>query len=145
MPCLSGEYKPDTGVLLRVGIFPPGAARVYSHSANAENTGAVHVSGVSALADTGASKTSISTKLATDMGLEPTARKAIQGATGTRKVNCHFVDLVLGFGSQSIVIGNLEVFEIDPVNAPFDVLVGRDILCRGVFTMDFAGRFTFSI
>ena len=79
------------------------------------------------------------------MGLQSAGRMAIQGATGEREVDCHFVDLVLGFGAQSIVIGNLEVFEIDPVNAPFDVLVGRDILCRGVFTMDFSGRFTFSI
>ena len=141
MPCLSGEYKPDIGVLLQVGIFPPGTAR----ATNAENTDAVHVAGVFALADTGASRTSISTKLATDMGLQSAGRMAIQGATGEREVDCHFVDLVLGFGSQSIVIGNLEVFEIDPVNAPFDVLVGRDILCRGVFTMDFSGRFTFSI
>ena len=145
MPCLSGEYKPETGVLFRVGIFLPGAARATSGSANAENTDAVHVSGELALVDTGASKTSISTKLATDLGLQAIGRKRVQGVTGEKEVNRHTVDFVLGFGAQSIVIGNLEVYEIDPVNAPFDVLVGRDILCRGVFTMDFSGRFTFSI
>ena len=52
---------------------------------------------------------------------------------------------MLSFGSQSIVVGNLEVCEFDPGQAPFQVLIGRDIICQGVLTMDFSGRFTFSI
>ena len=27
----------------------------------------------------------------------------------------------------------------------YDMLVGRDIICQGVLTMDFSGRFSFSI
>ena len=52
---------------------------------------------------------------------------------------------MLSFGAQSIAVANLDVCEFDPGQAPFQVLIGRDIICQGVLTMDFAGRFTFSI
>ena len=52
---------------------------------------------------------------------------------------------MLGFGAHSAVIENLEVCELDLGQARFDMLIGRDVLCQGVLTMDFAGHFTFSI
>ena len=69
----------------------------------------------------------------------------MQGATGSTAVNTYYVDLFLRFGSQSLGVANLEVCEFDPGGAPFQVLIGRDIICQGVLTMDFSGRFTFSI
>lgn len=69
----------------------------------------------------------------------------IQGVTGTMQVNSYVVDLMLGFGAHSAVIENLEVCELDLGQARFDMLIGRDVLCQGVLTMDFAGHFTFSI
>ena len=52
---------------------------------------------------------------------------------------------MLGFGTYSAVIENLEVCEINLGQTRFDMLIGRDVLCRGVLTMDFDGHFTFSI
>ena len=60
-------------------------------------------------------------------------------------VNSYHVDLMLIFGPQSIVVPSLDVCEFDSGYAPFQVLIGRDILCRGVLTMDFDGHFTFSL
>ena len=60
-------------------------------------------------------------------------------------VNSYHVALMLSFGSQSIVAPSLDVCEFDPGSAPFQVLIGRDILCRGVLTMNFDGHFTFSL
>ena len=69
----------------------------------------------------------------------------MQDATGSNPVNAYHVDLMPSFGAQSIAVANLNVCEFDPGRAPFQVLIGRDIICQGVLTMDFAGRFTFSI
>ena len=69
----------------------------------------------------------------------------MQGVTGSTKVNTYYVDFILSFGPQSLVVAGMEVCEFDPGMAPFQVLIGRDIIGRGVLTMDFSGRFTFSI
>ena len=37
------------------------------------------------------------------------------------------------------------VTEFTSSSTAYDMLVGRDIICRGVFTMDFSGRFSFSV
>ena len=65
--------------------------------------------------------------------------------TGFRSVNTYHVDFVLGFGTQAIVVQNFNVCEFNQGTAPFKVLIGRDIICRGVLTLDLAGHFTFSI
>ncbi len=60
----------------------------------------------------------------------------------------YLVDLLLQFGPQALHIENLVVteFSSDPgFPRPYAVLVGRDVISRGVFTMDFTGRFTFSL
>ena len=147
MPCISGTYDASIGVLLQVGLLPGGTVEAVHQQATdvdgarSRLTGA----GTQALVDTGASQTSISPRLAAHLALRPRGKVTIQGATGSTPVNAYYVDLMLSFGSQSIVVGNLEVCEFDPGQAPFQVLIGRDIICQGVLTMDFSGRFTFSI
>lgn len=39
----------------------------------------------------------------------------------------------------------LNACEFDSGQAPFQALISRDIICKGVLTLDFAGRFTFSM
>ena len=148
MPCISGAYDPKVGILLQVKLFPGGAvqaahrqARTTSDEQQAQLTGA----GAQALIDTGASQTSISPQLAAHLKIPPRGKIKIQGATGAMPVNSYHVDLMLSFGPQSIVAPGLDVCEFDPGSAPFQVLIGRDILCRGVLTMDFDGHFTFSL
>ena len=147
MPCISGTYDAKIGVLLQVALLPGGA--VEAARRQTKNPGATQTrftgAGAQALVDTGASKTSISPQLASQLSLRPHGKVTVQGATGSTPVNAYHVDLMLSFGAQSIAVANLDVCEFDPGQAPFQVLIGRDIICQGVLTMDFAGRFTFSI
>ena len=147
MPCISGNYDTNVGVLLQVGLVPGGRVEEIHEHPRFSTNARVQLSGTGAqaLVDTGASLTSISPGLAAHLALAPLGKIEIQGATGSIPVNTYFVDLILSFGAQSLIVGNLNVCEFDPGQAPFQVLIGRDIICRGVLTMDFGGRFTFSI
>ena len=147
MPCISGSYDAKIGILLQVGLLPGGTVEAAHQQTETIGTERPRLTGtgVQALVDTGASQTSISPQLATQLALRPRGKVTIQGATGSTPVNAYHVDLILGFGAQSIAVANLNVCEFDPGRAPFQVLIGRDIICQGVLTMDFAGRFTFSM
>ena len=138
MPCLSGEFNPDVGVHVQVGI--------------GERVSPQEVSGevVPALVDTGADKTCVSGHLAQQLGLRPVGKAQVQGATGSKPVNVYHVTFMLNFGDQSLVIDDLVVHEFTTFPSSSErvipqVLIGRDILCRGVFTMDFTGHFTLSL
>ena len=147
MPCISGTYDADTGVLLQAGLLPGGTTEPAHRQAAASGDGQTRITVATAqtLLDTGASQTSISPRLAAQVALEPIGKIPIQSATGLMSVNTYYVDIVLRFGPQSIVVPNLNACEFDSGQAPFQILIGRDIICKGVLTMDFAGRFTFSI
>ena len=147
MPCISGTYDANVGILLQVGLLPGGTFEVVHQQAMDADQARSRLAGAGAqaLVDTGASQTSISPRLAAHLALRPRGKVTIQGATGSIPVNAYYVDLMLSFGAQSLVVGNLNVCEFDPGRAPFQVLIGRDIICQGVLTMDFSGRFTFSI
>ena len=146
MPAVSGDYDPDVGILLQVGILTGGAVQATQRAEDVGNDLAVSGAQALGLVDTGASKTSIiSPRLASSLGLKPSGKTLVQGVTGAMQVNSYAVDLMLGFGAHSAVIENLEVCELDLGQARFNMLIGRDVLCRGVLTMDLAKRFTFSI
>lgn len=67
-------------------------------------------------------------------------------ATHSVPTNVYLVDLVLPFGVSSVVLPSVQVMEFNATNiTPFQLLIGRDIICRGVFTMSFDGHFPFSI
>ena len=134
MPCISGTFDANVGILLLVAALPSGTAKV-----------AQGAQGVHGLVDTGATLTCISPKLATDIGLAPHGKSIMRGTTGTKSVNSYHVDFILGFGSLNVVVPNLVVSEFISMGTPFDVLVGRDVICRGVLTMDHFGHFSFSI
>ena len=128
-------------------LLPGGTVEAAHQQATTPATAPTQLTGAGAqaLVDTGASQTNISPQLAAHLKLRPRGKVTIQGATGSNPVNTYHVDLILSFGAQSIAVPNLNVCEFDPGRAPFQVLIGRDIICQGVLTMDFAGRFTFSI
>ena len=67
-------------------------------------------------------------------------------ATGTIPVNQYLVDIILPFGSAGFVQRNLPVLLFTAHdNAPFQILLGRDIIGQGVLTVAFDGTYTFSL
>ncbi len=57
----------------------------------------------------------------------------------------NIVNFGLGFGGMQVNIPDLYVCEIDLGQGEPQVLIGRDIIFKGVFTTDFTNHFTFSI
>lgn len=67
-------------------------------------------------------------------------------ATQSIPVNVYLVDLVLPFGGAALILNSVQVMEFTPLSgSPYQMLLGRDILCRGVFTLSFDGHFSFSV
>ena len=139
MPCISGTYDAKMGLILQVGLLPGGAIEASESKGQTQHT----ATSAQALIDTGASRTGISRQLVTQLTLQPHGKISLQGATGSTAVNTYHVDLVLRFSLQVIVVRNLNVCEFDQGKAPYHVLIGRDIICEGVLTLDFDGHFTF--
>jgi len=67
-------------------------------------------------------------------------------ATSAVPVNAYIVDLVIPFGGVGYPIQGAQVLEFVPHAAsPFQVLVGRDIICKGILTVAFDGHFSLSL
>jgi hypothetical protein len=138
MPCLSGQFNPSVGVLINVGVLLPG-------SAGAASTAGLFTSYIG-LVDSGASHTCVGPSIAQALGLQPIGMRPMTSAHQTAPVNVYQVDLAILFGNQRFVVPNSQVLEFAaPPNSPFQVLIDRDIICRGVLVLSFDGHFTFSL
>lgn len=102
-----------------------------------------------ALIDTGATLTCISPKVAQEVGLQPIGKTMMIGATGRSAVNSYHFGV--GFLTNQIqaptgqVSATLETRFVDGMEfvvegAAFDVLLGRDVICTGTFTLSFDGH-----
>ncbi|MBI1320037.1 MAG: hypothetical protein GC168_13995 [Candidatus Hydrogenedens sp.] len=131
MPCLAASFDPAIGPLLRVGLLPLDEAEpVYFH----------------ALIDTGASRTCISMRAAEKAGLLPSGMVPMISATEVKAVNTYLTHLVFPFHGQPLVQRGVFLMEFfQDENAPFQILLGRDILGRGQFSMSLDGHFVFSL
>jgi len=139
MPCLSGSFSASTGPLINVGVLHPGVLTP-SPSPTAQ------VTTFPALIDTGASATCISPNVAQTVGLQPIGMRSMTSATHSVPVNVYLTDLLLPFGLAGYLVSGTQVMEFVPTGgSPFQILLGRDILCRGTFTLSFDGHFTFSL
>ena len=99
-----------------------------------------------ALIDTGASGTCISQNVAQATGIQPIGMRQLISATHTTAVNSYLVDMVIPMGGLGMIVEGAMVMEFSPhSNSPFQILVGRDIICKGVFTMSFDGHFTLAL
>ena len=143
MPCLSGAYDPAHGVLLKVGIFPGGFLADIKQNPNQTIESTKHM--FHGLVDTGADNTCISSAAVQSIKLNPVGKTAVHGATGSSQMNQYRIDFMLEFGNQQITMPNLIAIEYSANSNVYDVLIGRDIICSGVLTMDFNGHFSFSI
>ena len=100
-----------------------------------------------AILDTGATNTAVSKRLAERLQLVPSGKTKVLTAAGQREVNTYQVDVLLPFGSTVVPIERLPITEYD---APRDdvepqVLLGMDVIQRGCLTVDFQGKWTFSL
>lgn len=139
MPCLSGNFLPDIGPLINIGVLQPGILTPGSAVA-------AQVTTFPSLIDTGASSTCISPNVAQTIGLQPIGMRPMVSATHAIPVNVYLVDLFLPFGVAGFILQSTQVMEFVPAGgSPFQILVGRDIICRGTFTISFDGHFTFSL
>ena len=139
MPVLSGRYDPAVGALINIGVLQPGAL-------TPSTLGQVEITTFPALIDTGASLTCISATVAQAVGLNPIGKRPMTSATHSVPVNLYLVDLLLPFGNAGFILNNTQVMEFVPFGgSPFQMLVGRDIICKGAFTLSFDGHFTVCI
>ncbi|MCH8238631.1 MAG: aspartyl protease family protein [Proteobacteria bacterium] len=154
MPSLAGNYNPAAGVLIQVSILPPEqaiqAANPQQNSTDSIKDFKVYM----ALIDTGASCTCISAKVVNDVGLKPTGKTKMSGSTGADEVDQFTFSVGFMFGAQQLPSGKISgALHIHLVNGckfedhgfGFDVLLGRDIICKGSFSMSFDGHFILSL
>src|SRR6266542_1862626 len=135
MPCLSGRYDPRVGPIVNVGVTTPGAF--------APGKAAPGVNTFPALIDTGASTTCISLAVAQATGLQAIGLRPMISATHSVPVSVYLADLVMPFGGAGFVVRGIQLMEFTPhASTPFQILLGRDILCEGSLTMRFDGHFT---
>lgn len=99
-----------------------------------------------ALVDTGADTTCITQSVADAVGLKPVGKIPMTSATHTTDVDAFIGDICIPFGNQMFLMPGvlLMKFETRP-NAPFQVLLGRDVICKGSLTLSFDGHFTFCL
>ena len=138
MSSLSGRFDRGIGLIVNVGLSPAG---VFPPPNNAQ------VQFFPALIDTGATSTCITSSVADKIGLKPIGKRQMASATHRTEVNSYQVRVILPFGDTGIVLPNdLEIMEFNASkDGPFQILLGRDVLCSGILTMSFDGHFTFSI
>ncbi|MGH7068953.1 MAG: aspartyl protease family protein [Acetobacteraceae bacterium] len=102
-----------------------------------------------ALIDTGASATAISAKVIKDVGLMSIGKKPVGGVHGHRPTNLYQFQVGLVFPQSPSPTGainaNIAPFpvtgpEFVPLGPSFDILLGRDVLCHGTFSMSWDGH-----
>jgi hypothetical protein len=152
MPCLSGLYNPVVGVLVQVAILDP---RKSLANGTLDLSGLPEVPAFTALVDTGASTTCVSRKVVDAVRLEPIGKAPMVGATGVAAVDQFtFVvgvisarkeeatGAVSGRAAGLFLANGLEF--VNDGASTFDVLLGRDVLCKGAFSLSFDGHFVLS-
>jgi hypothetical protein len=158
MPSLSGVFNPAIGPLITLFLTPPAVLRQAAH--DAVSGPPVNAHSVMALIDTGASITSVTANLAQQVSLPLIAKRPIGTAGGVVPANIYLADIAIPFSANPagaigqplppapvavVPIPNIVVLEFQCASPHFQMLLGRDILCTGVFHMGFDNRFIFSI
>ena len=139
MPCLSGRFDPAVGPLLNVAVLPLGTITPAGLTVSSITT-------FPALLDTGATITCISPSIASSLALRPIGMRTMVSATHSTPVNTYLVDIILPFGQAGFTMAGKEVMEFAAApGSPYQMLVGRDIICRGTLALSFDGHYTFSL
>jgi len=159
MPSLSVSFNPALGPILSLFLTPPAVLQqaVQAIATNPQVPIGVHAA--QALVDTGASITSVTPQLAQTVGLPLIGKRQLGTAGGIVAANVYLADIAIPFGAlpagapgqvmtanlTAVTIPNVTVMEFQSASPYFNMLLGRDIICTGMFTIGFDGRFTFSL
>ena len=146
MPSVSITYNPSVGPLIQVAIWAPN----YRPAQPPSSASPLQMNMYAALVDTGASCTCISQKVIQDVGLSPIGKQQVGHAQGVSATNSYQFQVVFAFpqsqgpsgAMQAALMAHL-VMGLEFVPQPgstFDVLLGRDIICKGIFIMSFDGH-----
>lgn len=151
MPCVSGRFNPSQGIFINLAIAKPGTIiqQAAAGSQVAVGPGAAGPGKVPtfvALIDTGATRTCISKQAANLAGLVAMGKLPMVSATNTIPMDTYLADIILPMGNAGLLLQNMQIMEFncDP-NCPFQMLLGRDILSKGVLTVSFDGHYSFSV
>ena len=149
MPCFVGDFNPAVGPLINVGVVP------YTGVDIGNETDVVKLHLFQALIDTGATTTCISEQVIKQCSLEPTGKAAMVGVTGEIDVDQFNFQVIFLVGGQTTPDGNYPGGAVHiPVdglefqnqkNCAFEILLGRDVLCQGAFSLSLDGHYVFSI
>jgi hypothetical protein len=154
MPCIAGNYNPAVGIILQVAILPQEELTAIRASPQEQPPKSPDLRMFAALVDTGASVTCISSNVVQKLGLQPSGKTNMSGSTGQNIVDQYtFVVGVLIPTQQSptgAISGQLAAHlvqgcEFVSHGFGFDVLVGRDILCKGALSLSFDGHYVLSM
>ena len=132
----SGEWDPVTGPRVEVGLV-----------AGREWQPPQEIPRFLALIDTGAEETCISRTAAASLGIRdnPIGLRSVISPSGRARLNVYEVHLVFFITPTFTQILEMEVVETKTDSHDWDVLLGRDVLSRAIFTMDFGGRFAIAL
>ncbi len=135
MSCVHIEYAPALGVLLDIAIAPPG------EEANPADGKVM----CKALVDTGATHSCISAEIAARAGIAPDGELLVNSASEVAaRVKPYPANLVIP--GVNLTVPQITLTEAAlPPESEFQALLGRDILCRGSFHLDFSGNAVFCI
>jgi hypothetical protein len=151
MPCVAGNYNPAVGVILQVAILPQSqltALRTQQQQSPPQN-----LTMFPGLLDTGASTTCISKNVVQTIGLQPSGKTSMSGSTGQSTVDQYTFVVGFMFAAQQSPTGAIsgQLFahlvqgcEFMSQGFGFDVLIGRDILCKGTLSLSFDGHYVLS-
>jgi len=143
MPCISGRFDLAVGPLITVAVTQAGGLAAAKAAAAAQP---IQIPMFPGLLDTGAGSTCVSPTVVQALGLQPIGKRPMVSATQIAPVNVYLVDVIVPFGPANFLIEGAQVMEFaSPGSGPFQILIGRDIICRGTLSLSFDGHFTFAL
>ena len=143
MPCVTVPFDLRHGPILTAGLAKPTPLR--------EPDTKVSVTQVRALVDTGATLTCITPEMADRVGLPLLGKTTMISASEKRDVNLYLASFLIPFGvpgkaQYQGVVDDMPMMEFKMEGSEIQMLLGRDILCQGVFQMvGYDGRFMFCV
>lgn len=147
MPVFSGSFEWDSGLIWPQVGFVAGDEPLVDDTVD-------RLRFYAALVDTGARATCIARPVADALSLQPIGRTDMQTAGGSVAVNVYDVHVALIIGheknpdgsvtDQFAALNNVRTLEFDAGDAPYQALIGRDVLRMGVLTQSPDGHYSFA-